>query len=109
MLCLFRQSSRLPGLLVLTWVLSGLLLAMAPFAAALEVHHELAAADHDDHQHSDTDLCQWVQHHTGSSLSLAPPALSAIPVVERLEWPTIAELISSQLFPDGPSRAPPQL
>ena len=32
-----------------------LLLAMAPFAAALEIHHELAAADHDGHEHSDTD------------------------------------------------------
>ena len=28
-----------------------LLLAMAPFAAALEIHHELAAADHDGHEH----------------------------------------------------------
>ena len=46
-----------------------LLLAMAPFAAALEIHHELAAADHDGHEHSDdTDLCQWVQYHTGHSL-----------------------------------------
>ena len=41
---------------------------MAPFAAALEIHHELAAADHDGHEHSDTDLCQWVQYHTGHSL-----------------------------------------
>jgi hypothetical protein len=84
------------------------LLTLAPFAAALEVHHELASADHDGHQHSDQDLCQWVQHHTGSSLSLAPPVLSTDQVMERLEWPTSAELVSAQVFSDGPSRAPPQ-
>ena len=99
--------TRASGLLAL--VICAILLSLAPFAAALEVHHELAAADQDGHQHSDTDLCQWVQHHTGSSLSLTPPALSATPVVERLDWPTVAELVSTQLFPDGPSRAPPQL
>jgi hypothetical protein len=38
------HSSRLVVLM-----LACLLLAMAPFAAALEIHHELAAADHDGH------------------------------------------------------------
>ena len=47
-----------------------LLLAMAPFAAALEIHHQLAAADHDGHEHSDFDLCYWVQHHSSGSLIL---------------------------------------
>lgn len=57
--------------------LAGLLLALAPFAVALEVHHELAAADQDGHQHSDTDLCQWVQHHTSNSLQALLPALES--------------------------------
>ena len=47
-------------------------LAMAPLAVALGVHHELAAADHDGHQHSDFDLCQWVQQHASSSFTLQP-------------------------------------
>jgi hypothetical protein len=48
------QSSVATGLILL-------LLAIAPFAVAQDVHHELAAADHDGHEHSDTDLCQWLQ------------------------------------------------
>lgn len=85
-----------------------LLLAMAPFAAALEIHHELAAADHDGHEHSDTDLCQWVQYHTGHSLigdvpvpcaflAHAPPQLMPAPV-----------LVSQSLPASSASRAPPQ-
>ena len=50
-----------------------LLLAIAPFAVAQDVHHELAAADHDGHEHSDTDLCQWLQHHTAGSLDVMFP------------------------------------
>ena len=60
----FRASS-----MVVPLALTTVLLALSPFAAALEVHHSLAAADHDGHEHSDSDLCQWVQHHTGSSLA----------------------------------------
>lgn len=45
-------------------------LAMAPLAGALGVHHEFAEADHDGHQHSDFDLCQWVQFNSGNSLVL---------------------------------------
>ena len=54
-----------------------LLLAIAPFAVAQDVHHELAAADHDGHEHSDTDLCQWVKHHTAGSLDVGAPLLTA--------------------------------
>ena len=61
---------------VISLALAGVLLALAPFAVALEVHHELAAVDQDGHQHSDTDLCQWVQHHTSNSLQ------AVLPVVE---------------------------
>jgi hypothetical protein len=47
-----------------------LLLMMAPFAGALQIHHQLAATDHDGHNHSDFDLCYWVQQHASDSLSL---------------------------------------
>ncbi|MGH7229048.1 MAG: hypothetical protein ACREIH_07500 [Nitrospiraceae bacterium] len=83
------------------------LVALAPFAAALELHHELAAADQDGHQHTDSDLCQWVQHHTGSSLLVcAPAAESHVPwEPHQLQPPRI--LLSVRFVQVGPSRAPP--
>lgn len=90
-------------------VLAGLLLAMGPFAGALGIHHALAAADHDGHEHSDTDLCQWVQAHSTASL-LAPivdPGRFLAP--ERHDPPLPAALVSAQLLSFQPSRAPPSV
>ena len=84
-----------------------LLLAIAPFAVAQDVHHELAAADHDGHEHSDTDLCQWVQHHTAGSLDDGAPLLTAQELVDLLELPADSVLLSIDLSVVGPSRAPP--
>ena len=53
-----------------------LLLCQAPFSLALEIHHVFAEVDHDGHEHSDFDLCQWVQQHTGGSLVMDPPRLT---------------------------------
>jgi hypothetical protein len=47
-----------------------------PFAHALEIHHLFAEIDHDTHQHSEFDLCQWVKKHTGNSLLWDPPRVS---------------------------------
>jgi hypothetical protein len=91
----------------LALVLAGLLLAMGPFAVALGVHHALAAADHDGHEHSDTDLCQWVQAHSFASL-LAPivdPGRFFSP--ERHDPSLPAVRFSAQLLSYRPSRAPP--
>jgi hypothetical protein len=85
-----------------------LLLAFAPFAVAQDVHHELAAADYDGHEHSDTDLCQWVQHHTAGSLDVGVPLLTAQGFVELLELPTDSVLLSFERSTPGPSRAPPR-
>jgi hypothetical protein len=84
-----------------------LLLAIAPFAVAQDVHHELAAADHDGHEHSDTDLCQWLQHHTAGSLDNGTPLLTAQELVDLLELPADSVLLSFELSTPGPSRAPP--
>jgi len=84
-----------------------LLLAIAPFAVAQDVHHELAAADHDGHEHSDTDLCQWVQHHTAGSLDDGVPLFTAQELVALLELPAGSVLLSVELLTLGPSRAPP--
>ena len=84
-----------------------LLLALAPFAAAQDVHHELAAADTDGHEHSDTDLCQWVQHHTSGSLDLGGPPTSTVETIGSCELPPPALLFSAEFPFIGPSRAPP--
>lgn len=103
------SKSRLPSGLCGT-VATGLvllLLAIAPFAVAQDVHHELAAADHDGHEHSDTDLCQWVQHHTAGSLDDGAPLFTAQELVALLEPPADSILLSVELLTLGPSRAPP--
>ncbi len=64
-----------------------LLLAIAPFAVAQDVHHELAAADHDGHEHSDTDLCQWLQHHTAGSLDVDVSHLNVCDLVRNTGSP----------------------
>lgn len=83
------------------------LLALAPFAVALEIHHELAAADHDDHQHSDSDICQWVQHHTGNSLQITVPVIERFLADALHRFPVPATLLSASLNSSTPSRAPP--
>lgn len=85
-----------------------LLLAIAPFAVAQDVHHELAAADSDGHEHSDNDLCQWVQHHTSGSLTIAVPPVASWAVLSKLVWSPVTVLVSSSFFSVGPSRAPPR-
>jgi hypothetical protein len=74
----FLQSTVAIGLVLL-------LLTFAPFAVAQDVHHELAAADHDGHEHSDTDLCQWVQHHTAGSLDVGAHLFTAEELVDLLD------------------------
>ena len=84
-----------------------LLLAIAPFAVAQDVHHELAAADTDGHEHSDTDICQWVQHHTAGSLDVDVSPLSVCDLVRNQDPPVESVLLSVDLSVVGPSRAPP--
>lgn len=85
-----------------------ILLGFAPFAVAQDVHHELAAADTDGHEHSDTDICQWVQHHTAGSLDLDTPKLAVCELVWHQEPPAGSVLLSVDLSFVGPSRAPPR-
>ncbi len=84
-----------------------LLLAIAPFAVAQDVHHELAAADRDGHEHSDNDLCQWVQHHTSGSVDDGGPIFSIWDVVSQFSQPPHSVLLSVTSTSVGPSRAPP--
>ncbi|HEY7128383.1 MAG TPA: hypothetical protein VH332_01845 [Nitrospira sp.] len=86
-----------------------LLLALAPFAVAQDVHHELAAADTDGHEHSDTDLCQWVQHHTSGSLDLGGPPCSGFEIVAFHDLQPPGFLFSVEFPLVSPSRPPPQI
>ncbi|SPP65561.1 conserved exported hypothetical protein [Nitrospira lenta] len=92
----------------LSLALLAILLGLAPFAVAQDVHHELAAADHDGHEHSDTDLCQWVQHHTAGSLDDGAPILVAGELVRLVELPAESILLSVEPSSFDPSRAPPR-
>ncbi len=86
-----------------------LLLAIAPFAVAQDVHHELAAADTDGHEHSDTDICQWVQHHTAGSIDLGLPVFSVWEIISLSDLPAQSVLFTVELAAVGPSRAPPRI
>lgn len=87
----------------------GLMLGLAPFAVAQDVHHELAAADSDGHEHSDTDICQWVQHHTAGSVDCDVPELAYCETVRQQELPPDSVLLPVDLSLVGPPRAPPSL
>lgn len=89
------------------WLIA-ILLGLAPLAVAQDVHHELAAADTDGHEHSDGDLCQWVQHHTAGSLDVAAPALTALELVRDRPFPVESVVLSAAPAFVGPSRAPPR-
>ncbi len=86
-----------------------MMVGLAPFAVAQDVHHELAAADSDGHEHSDTDICQWVQHHTAGSVDYDVPRLALCESVQQQELPSETILLSAAPLLVGPSRAPPHL
>ena len=86
-----------------------IILGLAPFAAAQDVHHELAAADTDGHEHSDTDLCRWVQQHAFGSIELGVPSLSGWEIVGQCECPSPVILLPLESSALEPSRAPPQI
>ncbi len=83
------------------------LLSLLPFGSALEIHHALAAADHDGHKHSESDLCQWVQQHTGASVLSVVPPIYAFGVFAPYQDRIPLSLLPLRLIYIGPSRAPP--
>jgi hypothetical protein len=87
--------------------LTAILILLAPAGATLELHHLLGATDSDGHQHSDFDLCQWVQAHIGSSMVDSGPILCSCLSFKPYE-PTVSTfLLSALLSLTAPSRAPP--
>ncbi|RMH37056.1 MAG: hypothetical protein D6690_04020 [Nitrospirae bacterium] len=84
-----------------------LFLAILPLSVVLDVHHTLAAWDHDGHQHSSFDICQWVQQHTNGSLTVAPPLFFGAEVLADLSLPVPQRLPSSPADDSASPRAPP--
>ena len=85
-----------------------LILALAPLAVAQDIHHELAAADTDGHEHSENDLCQWVQHHICGSFTVAVPSFASWDWIVDQAWFPITILVSSSFGSVDSSRAPPR-
>lgn len=85
------------------------LIVLAPLGPALEIHHALAAADDDGHEHSASDLCQWVQYHTGQSVLTALPTFASSLAIAPYEPTGLAVLLSARLLSSSHSRAPPVL
>ena len=102
-----RQQVKRYSSLTLAICLGLVLLCQLPFTVALEIHHVFAAVDHDEHEHSDFDLCQWVQQHATGSMVMDPPNLATLILydVRRPSHPEV--LVSSFLVRTSGSRAPP--
>ena len=86
-----------------------LLLALTPVGVTLELHHALGAEDADGHQHSDSDLCQWIQHHIGTSVLAGVPDTVSFGLIASQDS-LLHDLYSSTRFSQtGPPRGPPGL
>ena len=88
-------------------VLGLALLAFAPLAATLELHHALGEADQDGHQHSAADVCSWVQSHVSSSIVGCAPVLASQLAAPALETPYHDRIVEHLLLANLPARAPP--
>ncbi len=97
---------RLP-LYVIVAVLGLCLLAFAPLAATLELHHQLGEADQDGHQHSAADICSWIQSHVSSSIVGCAPVLASQPAAPAPETPHQDRIVEHLLLANLPARAPP--
>lgn len=98
-------STRSQGIIAATVVL--LFLCLLPFAGALEVHHIFAEVDHDGHEHSDFDLCQWVQVHGSGSVDLDQADIGIPFKIDQEQWHTTEIILSSIASTSHESRGPP--
>jgi hypothetical protein len=71
------------------------------------VHHALAAADHDGHEHSAADLCQWVQEHTATSTLPALPTVGVFASLTRQKIHTASFIPPTRFRLTEPPRGPP--
>jgi hypothetical protein len=95
------------GFLKIIGLIILVLLSSFTMGHALEIHHLFAEVDHDGHEHSEFDLCQWVQSHTaGSLIGQEPPLLALHDHIGLIESPLIRFVtLRIPIFRD--SRGPP--
>ncbi|WP_447971750.1 hypothetical protein [Nitrospira sp. M1] len=78
-----------------------------PFSGALEIHHVFAEVDHDGHEHSDFDVCQWVQQHASGLFVFERPLADALPLDITQEPVDHDSVIPSFFQPSCQSPRPP--
>lgn len=88
-------------------IVVALFLCLLPFAGALAVHHIFGDLDHDGHEHSDFDLCQWVQAHGSGSLDLGHYEIATPLCIDHGRWHTPDAVVSSLDLTSHESRGPP--
>ena len=98
-----RSSSRF----CLSLSLVFLVLGLSPLASALEIHHIFAEVDHDGHEHSDFDLCQWVKAHGYGSVEVGSSNAGVPFNVQSEAWIVSGTPLSSSTANLLPSRGPP--
>ncbi|WP_454061760.1 hypothetical protein [Candidatus Nitrospira salsa] len=80
---------------------------MLPFSGALEIHHVFAEVDHDGHEHSDFDLCQWVQQHANGLFVYERPLSEVLPLDITYTHADSDSVIPSFFLPSCQSPRPP--
>jgi hypothetical protein len=94
-------------LLLLVATLALCLVALPPFIATLELHHQLGEADEDGHQHSAADLCSWVQSHASSSVTGCVVVLDSQPATPEPQPAYQEHFVHHLLLTEVSSRGPP--
>ena len=84
-----------------------LFFSLLPFASALEVHHIFSEVDYDGHEHSDFDLCQWVQAHGSGSIDFDHVDIDITLQVDQERWFPLKIVYSSVALTSQGSRGPP--
>ena len=80
---------------------------LLPFASALEVHHIFAEVDYDGHEHSDFDLCQWVQVNGSGSIDFDHIDIDIDLQVDQERWFVTKTAYFSVVCTSQESRGPP--
>ena len=84
-----------------------LFFSLLPFASALEIHHIFSEVDYDGHEHSDFDLCQWVQAHGSGSIDFDHVDIDITLQVDQERWFPSKTVYSSVALTSQGSRGPP--
>ena len=77
------------------------------FAGALEVHHVFSEIDHDGHEHSDFDLCQWLQANGSGSVDFDHVEIDIALQVNQERCFASNLVYSSVVLTSQDSRGPP--